>query len=430
MPLSTVAGPTAGSDPASRRLPVASRGAGRLLRAPASADAWRATAHVVLDLPVAAVLFGPTVAGLALGVGLLPAFLLGVPVLVVVLLLAHQLARAERARLALFTGVRVAGWSPPPGWRTRLRCARLWRELAYGLVHLPVAAVGFVLVVGTWAVGLALTLLPLTSQYAEAGAGITGDGPLALPVAAGLVLLLTAPWVAQGWVQVDVALVRALLGPRDDAELAARVEELTDTRERVVQAGDAERVRIERDLHDGAQQSLVSLAMSLGRARAKLDDDPAAARVLLDQAHGDAKRALAELRDLARGIHPAVLTDRGLDAALSAVAARSPVPVSVEVDVPHRPSPTIEAVAYFVVAEALTNVAKHARARAAAVRVLQAGDQLYVTVLDDGDGGADLGLGTGLTGLRDRVAAVDGRLALSSPAGGPTELTVELPCAR
>ena len=404
--------------------------ASRLLRAPVSAEAWRATAHVVLSVLVGAVLFGLVLTGVALGVGLLPAFLLGVPVLVLVLMGAHQLARAERARLALYTGVRVDGWEPPAGWRAKLRCGGLWREVAYALLLLPVAAVGMALVVGTWAAGVALTLLPLTSLPAEPGAGVTGDVPVLLLVAVGVALLLTAPWVAQGWVQVEVALVRVLLGPRGDAELQARVEELTDTRERVVLAGDAERVRIERDLHDGAQQSLVSLAMSLGRARAKLDEDPAGARVLLDQAHGDAKRALAELRDLARGIHPAVLTDRGLDAALSALAARSPVPVSVQVDVPQRPSPTVEAVAYFVVAEALTNVAKHARARAAAVRVLQSGDRVYVTVLDDGVGGADLALGTGLTGLRDRVAAVDGRLALSSPSGGPTELTVELPCGR
>ena len=403
---------------------------GTLLRAPVSPEAWRATAHVLLDVVLAGVVFGLTLAGLALGVGLLPAFLLGVPVLVLFLRGVHLVARLERARLAAFTGVRIDGWQPPSGWRATLRCAGLWREVAYGLVRLPVAVVGAVLVTCTWAAGIALALLPLTSRAAERDAGVTGEVPMVLLFAAGVAVLLTAPWVAQGWVQVDVALVRALLGPRGDAELVARVEQLTDTRERVVQAGDAERVRIERDLHDGAQQSLVSLAMSLGRARAKLDDDPVGARVLLDQAHGDAKRALAELRDLARGIHPAVLTDRGLDAALSAVAARSPVPVSVQVDVPERPSPTIEAVAYFVVAEALTNVAKHARARAAAVRVLQAGERLYVTVLDDGDGGADLTLGTGLTGLRDRVAAVDGRLALSSPAGGPTELTVELPCGR
>ena len=401
-----------------------------MLRAPVSAEAWRATAHVVVSMLVGTVMFVLVVVGLALGVGLMPAFLLGVPVLALVLVAAHQLARVERARVALFTGERVDGWELPPGWRAKLRCGGLWREVAYALVLLPVAAVGMALVIGTWAAGTALALLPLTSLAAEQDAGITGEVPVLLLFAVGVALLLTAPWLAQGWTQVELALVRGLLGPRGDAELRARVEQLTDTRERVVLAGDAERVRIERDLHDGAQSSLVSLAMSLGRARAKLDEDPAGARDLLDQAHLDAKRALAELRDLARGIHPAVLTDRGLDAALSALAARSPVPVTVQVDVAERPSPTVEAVAYFVVAEALTNVAKHARARAAAVRVLQAGDRLYVTVLDDGAGGADLALGTGLAGLRDRVAAVDGRLALSSPTGGPTELTVELPCAR
>ena len=404
--------------------------AGLLLRAPVSPDAWRATAHVVVSVVVGSLLFGLAVAGLALGVGLMPAFLLGVPVLALVLGATHQLARLERARLAVFTGVRVEGWQAPPGWRAKLRCEGLWREVAYALVLLPVAVVGAALVIGTWSTGVALTLLPLSSRRAEPGAGVTGEVPVLLLLVVGVALLLTAPWVARAWVQVEVALVRSLLGPRGDAALQARVEELTDTRERVVLAGDAERVRIERDLHDGAQQSLVSLAMSLGRARAKLDEDPAGARVLLDQAHGDAKRALAELRDLARGIHPAVLTDRGLDAALSALAARSPVPVSVHVDVDERPSATVEAVAYFVVAESLTNIAKHARARAAAVQVRQTGDRLYVTVLDDGVGGADLGLGTGLTGLRDRVAAVDGRLALSSPSGGPTELTVELPCGR
>ncbi len=401
-----------------------------MLLAPVSAEAWRATAHVVVSMLVGTVLFVLVVVGLALGVGLMPAFLLGVPVLALVLAGAHQLARVERARVALFTGERVGGWELPPGWRAKLRCGGLWREVAYALVLLPVAAVGMALVIGTWAAGTALALLPLTSLAAEQDAGVTGEVPVLLLFAVGVALLLTAPWLAQGWMQVELALVRGLLGPRGDAELRARVEQLTDTRERVVLAGDAERVRIERDLHDGAQSSLVSLAMSLGRARAKLDEDPAGARELLDQAHLDAKRALAELRDLARGIHPAVLTDRGLDPALSALAARSPVPVTVQVDVAERPSPTVEAVAYFVVAEALTNVAKHAKARAAAVRVLQSGDRLYVTVLDDGAGGADLALGTGLTGLRDRVAAVDGRLALSSPSGGPTELTVELPCAR
>jgi signal transduction histidine kinase len=192
---------------------------------------------------------------------------------------------------------------------------------------------------------------------------------------------------------------------------------------------------LERDLHDGAQQRLVSLAMGLGMAKDKLDDDPERARELMAEAHEQAKQAIAELRDFARGIHPAVLGDRGLDAALSALAARSPIPVHVQASIPERPAATVEATAYFVVSEALTNVAKHAAARQAWVTVVRYGDRLVVDVRDDGRGGAEpqhangLQAGSGLRGLRDRVAAVDGTFTLSSPLGGPTVIQVVLPCA-
>jgi signal transduction histidine kinase len=190
----------------------------------------------------------------------------------------------------------------------------------------------------------------------------------------------------------------------------------------------AERRRIERDLHDGAQQRLVALAMDLGMAREKFAGDPQAARTLLDEAHDEAKRALAELRNLARGIHPAVLTDRGLDAAVSALAARSPVPVEVDIDLHDRPPGAIESTAYFVVAEALANVAKHAAATHAQVRITKEGGRLVVEVRDDGVGGADPAGGSGLTGLADRVASIDGRLTVASPQGGPTVVRTELPC--
>jgi signal transduction histidine kinase len=188
-----------------------------------------------------------------------------------------------------------------------------------------------------------------------------------------------------------------------------------------------ERRRIERDLHDGAQQRLVALAMDLGMAREKLASQPEAARALIDEAHDGAKRALAELRNLARGIHPAVLTDRGLDAAISALAARSPVPVEVDVQLHGRPPAAVESTAYFVVAEALANVAKHAAATHAEVRVIRKDEWLLVEVCDDSVGGADPA-GGGLAGLADRVAAVDGRLAVASPQGGPTVVRAELPC--
>ncbi len=220
-------------------------------------------------------------------------------------------------------------------------------------------------------------------------------------------------------------MARLLLEPGERERLTARVGTLEETRAGMVAAADAERRRIERDLHDGAQQRLVALAMTLGRARAT--EDPELARTLVGEAHGEAKEALVELRNLARGIHPAVLTDRGLDAAVSALAARCPIPVAVDVDLPHRANPASEAIAYFVVAEALTNVAKHAQATRAWLTVEFLGDRLVVEVLDNGVGGA-LATGVGIGGLRDRVRAVDGDLHLSSPPGGGTTLRVELPC--
>jgi signal transduction histidine kinase len=236
----------------------------------------------------------------------------------------------------------------------------------------------------------------------------------------------------------DEAAAQALLGPSRSEQLALRVESLARSRAEVVAATDAERRRIERDLHDGAQRRLVSLAMQLGMARASLGDDvPASLRQVIEQAHDEATEALAELRQLVRGLHPAVLDDRGLDAALSGIAANAPLPVRLRVDAGARCAPAIEAVAYFVVSEALTNVAKHAGASRAEVTVERAGDRLRVVVADDGRGGATLegaaaaangGGGTGLRGLAQRAAAVDGTLTVDSPPGGPTRITVELPC--
>ena len=213
---------------------------------------------------------------------------------------------------------------------------------------------------------------------------------------------------------------------QEKLELADRVDVLTSSRQRAVDSAQAERSRIERDLHDGAQQRLVSLAMTLGRAKSRLAADDAA-RPLIDEAHQEAKMAIAELRDLTRGLQPPVLSDRGLDAALSALAARSPVPVQVDVDMSHRPSPTVEAIAYFVVAEALTNVAKHSGARHATVSAKRVDNTLHVLIRDDGMGGADPS-GSGITGIADRIAGVDGTLTLESPVGGPTVVSVVLPC--
>jgi signal transduction histidine kinase len=246
---------------------------------------------------------------------------------------------------------------------------------------------------------------------------------------AGVVGLFVAPWLTSGIRALDSRAARALLGPSRADELEHRVEQLTETRAGVVDAADAERRRLERDLHDGTQQRLVSLAINLGMARAQAESAEEA-KLAIAEAHEAAKAALAELRDLIRGLHPAVLEDRGLDAALSGIAARMPIPVRLTVDLPRRPAPVIEAVAYFVVSEGLANIVKHSQATEAAIFVQRAGDRLHVIVTDDGVGGADPAHGTGLAGLARRAASVDGTFEIDSPHGGPTLLTVDLPCNR
>jgi signal transduction histidine kinase len=235
----------------------------------------------------------------------------------------------------------------------------------------------------------------------------------------------------------DPSLVRAaaaaaalqLENERLEAELRARVEELQSSRARLVEVSMFERRRLERDLHDGAQQRLVALSLQLGLARRKVTDDPATGGVMLDEARAELDRALAELRELARGIHPAVLTDRGLEPAVEALAARTPLPVDVEAMLNDRLPAAVEAAAYFVVAESLTNVAKYAQAEHASVRVGRQDGFAVVEVSDDGVGGADPATGSGLRGLADRLAALDGRLEVQSPPGGGTVVRANIPCS-
>jgi signal transduction histidine kinase len=241
----------------------------------------------------------------------------------------------------------------------------------------------------------------------------------------GLAILWFAPYL-------DRALDRGLLPATRTTALRAEVDTLDRARAGAVDAATAERLRIERDLHDGVQPMLVALSMKLGMAKSKLDSDPVGAQQLLNEAHGESKAAITELRQLARGIHPAVLTDRGLDPAISALAARSVVPVDVVIDLPQRPGTEAESVAYFVVAEALTNIHKHSGATRARVSIIGSGDTMQVSVSDNGTGGAQVcrdGSHTGLSGLVDRVTAARGTWTLTSPIGGPTTLVVEVPCA-
>ncbi len=405
-----------------------------LIRDLVAARTWLAFIHHIAGVIIGLVAFIAVVTLVTLSVGLLPLMLAGFPVFGLTLRLLDWLAQFERARFGLLLGARNAAWPAGaragyrfwlvPRWRAYAHRAT-WCEVGYGLARLPVSLVCYLLTSLAWALGLMLLTAPL---YDGSGHVLRATpSVLAVSALAGVLLLLAAPKVTRGLAVADAALARVLLGPPSD--LAARVAELETSRDRVVDAADAERRRIERDLHDGAQQRLVALAMELGRAKSKFADDVGAAAELVDRAHIEAKAALTELRDLVRGVHPPVLTDRGLDAALSGLAARCPVPVDVRVEVPVRPRPAVEAVAYFMVAEALTNVAKHSRASSAKVVVEGYGypGTLNIMISDDGIGGADAH-GSGLAGLADRVAGVDGRLTVESPSGGPTIIAAVLPC--
>jgi len=406
-----------------------------------SARTWLAMVYLVSGLPLAVVVFSLAVTGLALGVGLLPLALVGLPVLSLTLQGCRGFGAFERARVSLMLGqvIQAPGKKtlPEGGWLRRwmawLTDASSWRQFAAALLFLPVTVIGYAVAVSVWSVALALIILPAYNSALPKGGAVVfgrvlhGTPTMVAAVVAGVVVLLNAPYVARSMAAVQVWVDRKLLGPSRRA-LAARVGELERSRSRMVVAADADRRRIERDLHDGAQARLVSLAMELGRAKAHFDDDPERAKALVNQAHEDAKTALVELRSLVRGVHPPVLSDRGLDAALSGLAAICPVPVTVQVEVSKRPSATVEAVAYFVVAESLTNVAKHSGAASATVSVRSESDVLHVVVRDDGRGGA-VPTGAGLAGLADRVQAVAGHLSIDSPAGGPTVIEVEIPCA-
>jgi signal transduction histidine kinase len=420
--------------------PAAGRAAG-VLGAIVSARTWLAVVYLVTGLPLTSVAALTLVTGLAVSVALLPIAFLGVPLAAVTLAAMDVVCRVERARTAVLVGVDIAAPPPKrvtnvrwwwPRWRVLLGPQR-WLQAGAVVLLVPGHLAGFAAVTVVWPA--ALTLVTLPAYVVAGGTVVVGDGevtgvPALIGCAiGGFALLLAAPQVTRATAAALAAASRMLLGPSRLQALAARVGELEQSRAAVTGAAEVERRRIERDLHDGAQQRLVAMMMELARAKARLSaDDPESARILVDQAHDQARTALAELRNLVRGVHPPVLSDRGLDAALSGLAALCPVPVDLDVRLGTRPSTTVESIAYFVVAEALTNVAKHAHATSVRVTVAQPGDRLVVSIHDDGIGGADPA-GTGLTGMAGRVAAVDGHLSIESPPGGPTALIVELPCA-
>jgi signal transduction histidine kinase len=424
------------ADLASRRITAA---VGALWSGPA----WRATRNGLAALLVAVVgtilvggigvVWGAAIFSLATGAGDWGHVTLYATVVIVGPVLAlwaiQGVTALQRSRLRSVAGVEIPAGSqaferkpwPIGPWLA----AGTWRQIAF---HVLSIGTGFAagLAAACWlAPAIAVAYLIAAQPAPAAGAAAS---------AGAVVLLFAAPWLAQLVSRADEALARALLGPSQSEALELRLESLTRSRSEIVAATDAERRRIERDLHDGAQQRLVSLAMNLGMARARFTDVPEPVQRAITEAHEEAMLALSEVREFIRGLHPAVLNDRGLDAALSGLAARAPLPVRLSVDMAKPAGPSVEAVAYFIVSEALTNVAKHAQATHAEVTVTREADLLGIVVRDNGTGGAAPsaggahGSGTGLTGLMQRAASVDGTLVIDSPRGGPTVITAELPC--
>ncbi|MDT0493683.1 sensor histidine kinase [Streptomyces griseus] len=405
-----------------------------------SAWPWRAAAYLFTGAVtgVATLVGIVTVAAVC---GALAIVLVGLPMLVVVALSGIPVAWVERRRLRLIDHTPVSGRHQVPAapglWAwltTRLREQGTWRELGYTLLF-----AGLLWPVDALAITVAL-LFPLSMVSTPLLMATVGDGheakvlkqwtvttwPTAFGVAVlGLLLMGLGAYVLGVTAGARAELARLLIASRE-GELGAKVVELARSRVRLVDAFEAERRRIERDLHDGAQQRLVALTMALGLAR--LDAPPGPLADQLTKAHEEAGKALAELRELIHGIHPKVLTDYGLQAAVSDAADRCVVPVDIDLELPGRPTQAVESAAYFVVCEALANVAKHSGADRARVSGGHRDGRLFLEVRDDGCGGADPSAGSGLTGLADRVSALDGRLALTSPPGGPTLLRVEFPC--
>ena len=411
----------------------------RLLKPIVEVRSYRRILYLLLALPLGVIEFSFLVTALSFGFGT-AITLIGIPVLVGTVWAWRWLAELERRLIRSLLGNEIPSpYRPEPkdaSWWKRLG-ARLsdpatWKDLAFLLLQLPLGIVSFTIAVSVLGLGLGLLFAPAYYWALESGDWIAAvnvdtlpEAIAAVPVGA-LVLLVGIPGLSAlgrlyGW------LASQLLGSNADPVLTAQVSELQDARTRIIAAADAERRRIERDLHDGAQQRLVALALNLRMAEQRAaTGDPAAAE-LVRQAGEEANLALKELRDLARGIHPAILTNRGLPAALEDLASRATVPVEVVAAPEQRLPDPIEAAAYFVVSECLANVGKHAEATSATVSVTAADAHLSVVVADDGVGGASLDNGSGMQGLADRVGALSGTLAVESPPGEGTRVVASIP---
>ncbi len=422
-----------------------------LLREPLRRRTWDEFRYMAVSLPVAIAGFAFTVVTCVLG-------MVSFGLLVGPLLLAlsspgaRGLAAVSRDLANRLLGIQVG--PPPPfrpqpgitGWiGSAITDAASWRARAYLVLKLPVAAAGYLVAGWTWVGGISGVTYPLRSAilvYAHLPGAAEAARPIgALPILAGNLLvipvggalLLAAPWLTRAVIGLDQVLITRLIGP---VSLTERVRDLEQKRAHAVDGSAARLRRIERDLHDGAQAQLIAVAMKLSLAREDLSSTVGAtneseaslqrARHLVEAARGITKEAIADLRDLARGIHPPVL-DHGLDAALTTLVARSAVPARLVADLPERPSAAIEAIAYFCAAELLANVARHSGARHATVEAVHLSGRVRLRVSDDGVGGARTDRGSGLAGLAERLRTVDGRMTISSPPGGPTVITIALP---
>ncbi|MEU8132962.1 sensor histidine kinase [Streptodolium elevatio] len=407
----------------------------------------RELSYLLVGFPLAVGTFVAIVTGLSFGIGC-AAVVFGLPLLVRTLHAARSFAAAERRRVEHLTGrplpphhyQDVQGQTTLARWFGALSDRQAWRDVLHVLVAFPLRLVGFCFAV-TWVVGgIGEVLYGAWSWSIPRDDGTRGLvdlmtgiearwADIAFNMVVGVVLLATAVPVVRAFAALQVSLSRALLTNEKQA-LRARAETLDAGRRGAVAAEAQTLRRLERDLHDGPQQRLVRLTMDLEAVARRLDsDDPDRARPLVDDMLTQTHEALGEIRALSRGIAPPVLADRGLVAALAAAAARCPVPVTLDTrfDERRRFAPVVENTAYFVVTEALTNVAKHAGAGACTVTVTVDGTVLRAEVRDDGHGGAHLGKGHGLAGLADRLAAVEGTMDLVSPVGGPTMLTASIP---
>ncbi|TDE35129.1 sensor histidine kinase [Nonomuraea mesophila] len=404
------------------------------------------TRYTLVGFPTTVIGFVLMVAGFAASTGTLVVWL-GVPLLAGTLLMARGFADAERGWLSDVLKrppVRPRYKPAPPGaGRFRrlvnpLTSGQSWLDLLHGIISLPFALVAFVLTVVFWAIPLAGLTWPLYGIITSRIPGNTelpellglGDGYLVnavFYVGVGLFFTLLLPFVVRGAALLRAGLGRALL--TTVAELHERIDDLAEGRAAAVSAEANALRKLERDIHDGPQQRLVSLAMELSRVQRQIAKDPEAAQTSLKSAISATRETLDELRALSRGIAPPILSDRGLAPALAALAGRCTIPVDLDVQTVERYQASVENAVYFVCAEALTNVAKHSRATVCTVQLVRIGDGLMLTIGDDGVGGASVAKGHGLAGLADRLRAVDGELTVHSPDGGPTAIVAEVPCA-